>query len=120
MGESLRGASSGVLPTASTALGMKPVGLPGCPSFPARAKRVIFLFQAGGPSQMDLLDYKPQLEKFRAQELPDSIRQGQRLTGMTSGQKNFPVAPSIFKFSQTKQTGAWISELLPHTAKVAD
>jgi len=68
-------------------------GFPGLPHFPAKAKRVIYLFQSGAPSQMDLFDYKPQLEKVRAQDLPDSIRMGQRLTGMTSGQKTFPVAP---------------------------
>jgi hypothetical protein len=120
MGEPLTGATSTLLPAPSTATGIKPAGIPGLPHFAAKAKRVIFLFMAGGPAQMDMLDYKPNLEKFRGQELPDSIRQGQRLTGMTSGQKNFPVAPSIFKFSQTKQTGAWISELLPHTQKIGD
>src|SRR5687768_6880271 len=66
--------------------------------FPARAKRVIYLFMAGGPSQMDLLDYKPTLEKLHETELPASIRMGQRLTGMTASQKNFPVVKSIFKF----------------------
>src|SRR5215216_1975383 len=77
-----------------------PGGLPGLPHFAAKAKRVIYLFQSGAPSQMDLFDYKPQLEKYRAQELPESIRQGQRLTTMTSGQKAFPVAPSLFKFQK--------------------
>ncbi|HZL36943.1 MAG TPA: DUF1501 domain-containing protein [Tepidisphaeraceae bacterium] len=96
------------------------LGLPGLPNFVPRAKRVIFLFQAGGPSQMDTFDYKPRLEKLRGQDLPASIRMGQRLTGMTSGQKAFPVAPSIFKFAQYGQSRAWISELLPHTAKLAD
>lgn len=96
------------------------LGLPGLPHYAPRAKHVIYLFQAGGPSQMDLLDYKPRLLEFRGQNLPDSIRMGQRLTGMTSGQSTFPVAPSIFKFSQHGQSGAWISELLPYTAKVAD
>jgi hypothetical protein len=88
--------------------------------FPGRAKRVIYLFMAGGPSQMDLLDYKPTLDKLHETELPASIRMGQRLTGMTSGQKNFPVVKSIFKFSQHGQCGAYISELLPHIAGVAD
>ena len=68
------------------------------PNFPAKAKRVIYLFQSGAPSQMDLFDPKPQMEKERGKDLPDSIRKGQRLTTMTSGQKNFPVAPSIFNF----------------------
>ena len=88
--------------------------------FPARAKRVIYLFMAGGPAQMDLLDYKPTLEKLHETELPASIRMGQRLTGMTSGQKNFPVVKSIFKFSQHGQCGAHISELLPNIANIVD
>src|SRR5271165_4710686 len=78
-------------------------GLPGLPHFPAKAKRVIYLFQSGAPSQMDLFDYKPQLKQFHGQELPDSVRKGQRLTGMTSGQKSFPIAPSMFKFAQHGQ-----------------
>jgi hypothetical protein len=90
------------------------------PHFAPKAKRVIYLVQSGAPSQMDLFDYKPELEKYRGQELPDSIRQGQRLTGMTSGQKNFPIAPSMFKFAQHGNSGAWISELMPHLARVAD
>ncbi len=95
-------------------------GLPGVPHFAPKAKRVIFLFQAGGPSQLELFDAKPNLEKFRAQNLPDSIRQGQRLTGMTAYQSNFPTAPSLYKFAQHGKSGAWLSELLPHTAKIAD
>jgi hypothetical protein len=74
----------------------------------------------GGPSQMDLWDYKPRLEKYFDQELPDSVRNGQRITTMTSGQTRFPVAPSKFKFSQAGQCGRWVSELLPHTAKIVD
>ena len=88
--------------------------------FPARAKRVIYLSQSGAPSQLDLFDYKPGLKKFHKTELPDSIRQGQRLTGMTSGQKSFPIAASMFKFAQQGESGTWMSELLPHTAKIAD
>ena len=88
--------------------------------FPARAKRVIYLFMAGGPAQMDLLDYKPTLDKLHESELPASVRMGQRLTGMTSGQKNFPVVKSIFKFSQRGQCGAHISELLPSIANIVD
>ena len=95
-------------------------GLPGLPHFAPKAKRVIYLFQSGGPSQMDLFDYKPKLNDMRATELPDSIRQGQRLTGMTATQTSFPVAPSIFKFKQHGESGAWISDLMPHTAKLAD
>ena len=95
-------------------------GLPGVPHFAPKAKRVIFLFQAGGPSQLELFDAKPNLEKFRAQNLPDSIRMGQRLTGMTAHQSSFPTAPSLYKFAQHGKSGAWLSELLPQTAKVAD
>jgi Protein of unknown function (DUF1501) len=95
-------------------------GLPGFPQFTPKAKRVIYLFQSGAPSQIDLFDYKPKLQDFHASELPDSVRMGQRLTGMTSRQANFPIAASKFKFAQHGASGAWISELLPHTAKVAD
>jgi hypothetical protein len=86
----------------------------------SKAKRVIYLFQSGAPSQLDLFDPKPQLEKYRGQNLPDSIRKGQRLTGMTAFQSSFPTAPSMFKFAQHGQSGATLSELLPHTARVAD
>ena len=96
------------------------VGLPGLPHHAARAKRVIFLFQSGAPSQLDLFDHKPTLEQRRGTELPDSIRRGQRLTGMTASQASFPIAPTRYKFAQHGQSGAWISELLPHTAQVAD
>ncbi len=88
--------------------------------FSPRAKRIIYLFQSGAPSQMDLFDPKPNLADLRATELPDSIRKGQRLTGMTSRQASFPIAPSMFKFAKHGKGGATISELLPHTAKVAD
>ena len=95
-------------------------GLPNLPHFAPKAKRVIYLFQSGGPSQLDLFDYKPGLIDRRAAELPDSIRQGQRLTGMTATQTSFPVAPTIFDFKQYGQSGAWISELMPHVAAIAD
>ena len=95
-------------------------GLPGLPHFPATAKRVIYLFQSGAPSQMELFDYKPGLKELTGTELPDSVRSGQRLTGMTSGQTTFPVAASLFRFEQHGNSGAWVSELMPHTAKVAD
>jgi len=95
-------------------------GLPGLPHFPPTAKRVVFLHQSGGPSQMDLLDYKPSLEKYAGTELPGSVRMGQRITGMTSGQSTFPVARSIFKFQQYGQSRTWVSELIPHTAKIVD
>jgi len=90
------------------------------PHFTPKAKRVIYLFMAGGPSQLDLYDYKPTLGKLHESELPDSIRMGQRLTGMTSGQKNFPVVKSMFKFSQHGKSGTWFSELIPHIATLAD
>ena len=90
------------------------------PHFAPRAKRVIYLFMAGGPSQIDLYDYKPTLEKLHESDLPDSIRMGQRLTGMTSGQKNFPVVRSLFKFSRQGKCGAWVSELLPHIGSIVD
>ena len=95
-------------------------GLPDLPHFAPKAKRVIYLFQSGAPSQMDLFDPKPGLADLRGTELPDSIRRGQRLTGMTSTQASFPVAPTRFKFAQHGESGAWLSELLPHTAKIAD
>ena len=88
--------------------------------FAPKAKRVIYLFQSGGPSQMDLFDPKPELKEHYDQELPDSIRKGQRITTMTLGQKRFPVAPSIFKFQQHGESRQWLSELLPHTASIAD
>ncbi|MDP6113561.1 MAG: DUF1501 domain-containing protein [Planctomycetota bacterium] len=85
-----------------------------------KARRIIYLFQSGGPSQMDLFDHKPLLNKLRGQQLPDSVRQGQRLTGMSGNQSSLPLVGSPFKFKQHGQGGAWISDRLPHTAKVAD
>jgi uncharacterized protein (DUF1501 family) len=92
------------------------------PHFTPKAKRVIYLHMEGAPSQIDLFDYKPELRQRFNQDLPDSIRQGQRLTTMTSGQTRFPIAPSMFKFSRyaNNQNGAWISELMPHMASVAN
>jgi hypothetical protein len=95
-------------------------GLPGLPHFAPKAKRAIYLFTNGGPSQMDLFDYKPAMAKMFDKDLPESIRMGQRLTTMTSGQTRFPVAPSKYKFQQYGKSGAWISELLPWTAKIVD
>ena len=91
------------------------------PHFKPTAKRVIYMHMEGAPSQLDLFDYKPGLQKYFNQDLPESIRQGQRLTGMTSGQERFPVAPSVFKFNKyaNNQDGVWLSELLPHTASLA-
>jgi hypothetical protein len=95
-------------------------GLVGFPNFAPRAKRVIYLFQSGAPSQMDLYDHKPLLDDLRGKDLPDSIRRGQRLTGMTANQERFPIAPSKFAFARHGQSGATVSDLLPHTAGIAD
>jgi len=95
-------------------------GLPGLPHFPPTAKRIIYLFQSGGPSTLELFDYKPMLQKWSGTDLPPSVRNGQRLTGMTATQTSFPIAPSIFKYAQHGKSGAWVSELLPETAKVVD
>lgn len=92
----------------------------GLPHFAPKAKRVIYLFQNGAPSQLDLFDYKPKLRELQGQELPASIRMGQRLTGMTADQASFPLASSKFAFKQYGQHGAFLSELLPHTAKFVD
>ena len=90
------------------------------PQFPPKAKQVIYLHMVGGPSQLDLFDYKPKLGEWFDKDLPDSVRMGQRITTMTSGQKRLPIAPSKFKFAQYGKNGMWISELLPWTAKMAD
>jgi len=95
-------------------------GLPGLPHFAPGAKQVIFLCQSGAPSQLDLFDWKPGLKERRATELPASVRMGQRFTGMTKDQVSFPIAPTIFNFKQRGNSGAWVSDLLPHTAEVAD
>ena len=95
-------------------------GILGKPHFTPKVKRVIYLFQSVAPSQLDLFDYKPLLNKLNGQELPESVRQGQRLTGMTAGQTSFPLAGSLFNFKQHGQSGAWVSELMPHTAKITD
>jgi hypothetical protein len=95
-------------------------GLVGLPHFKPTAKRVIYLHQSGAPSQIDLFDYKPKLKKLQGTELPGSVRMGQRITGMTSGQSTLPVASSMFRFGQHGQSGTWLSELLPYTAHVVD
>lgn len=93
---------------------------PGKPHFTPKAKRIIYLYQSGGPSQLELFDHKPILNKMHGQELPDSVRQGQRLTGMSGNQSSLPLTKSIYKFKQHGQSGTWLSELLPHTAKIVD
>jgi hypothetical protein len=90
------------------------------PHFSPRARRIIYLFQSGGPAQMDLYDYKPGLAARRGEDVPTSIYPAERKTTMSSGQSIFPVAPSIYNFAQHGQSGMWLSELLPHTAKIAD
>jgi hypothetical protein len=92
----------------------------GLPHFAPKAKRIIYLFQNGAPSQLESFDYKPLLNKMTGEELPESIRMGQRLTGMTSGQSKFPLVGSHFKFSQHGESGAWVSELFPNIAKIVD
>ncbi|MBX3256740.1 MAG: DUF1501 domain-containing protein [Chitinophagaceae bacterium] len=94
--------------------------IPGIPHFAPKAKRVIYLFQNGAPSQLETFDYKPMLNQMMGQDLPESIRNGQRLTGMTSGQKSFPLVGSYYKFEQHGQSGAWVSEIFPHMSKIVD
>src|SRR6266446_3248114 len=90
------------------------------PHFAPKAKQVIYLHMVGGPGQMDLYDHKPKMQEYFDKDLPDSVRMGQRLTTMTSGQKRFPIAPSKYKFAQHGQNGMWVTELLPNTAKMVD
>jgi len=95
-------------------------GVLGSPHFAPKAKRVIYLFQSGGPAQQDLFDHKPKLNEMHGQQLPASVREGQRLTGMSANQSSIPVAGSPFTFAQHGESGGWFSDLLPHTAAVAD
>src|SRR5262245_46235083 len=108
-------ALASLLGRSSLAAAVRPV-----PHFAPKAKRVIYLFMHGGPSQLDMFDHKPGLRAMHGKDLPESIRKTQRLTGMTSGQKAFPVTSSIFNFKQHGRNGAWVSELLPHTAGIVD
>ena len=94
--------------------------LSGMPHFAPKAKRVIYLFQSGGPSQHELWDYKPKLMDMVGNDLPPSVRGNQRVTAMTSGQLSFPIVPSLYEFDQHGESGAWVSELMPHTAKIVD
>jgi uncharacterized protein (DUF1501 family) len=113
---SLLAEQSGQAATDKPAVG----GLPGLPHFAPKAKRAIYLHMLGAPPQLETFDYKPGLAKLFDTDLPASVRSGQRLTTMSSGQTRFPIAPSIFKFEQYGKSGAWVSELLPHTAKMVD
>ncbi len=112
-------AGDGLLP-AEEAGGLERSLTPSRTHFPAKAKHVIYLHMVGGPSQMDTYDYKPVMNKWFDKDLPDSVRMGQRLTTMTSGQKRFPIAPSRYKFAQHGKCGMWVCELLPHTARMVD
>ncbi|MBT5925821.1 MAG: DUF1501 domain-containing protein, partial [Verrucomicrobia bacterium] len=117
-GRTLWGVGAGALSTMmpSSVLGGLPVNATVAPT----AKRVIYLFMSGAPSQIDLFDHKPKMHDLFDKDLPDSVRQGQRLTTMTSGQKRFPIAPSMYQFSRHGQSGTEVSELLPHTASMVD
>ena len=95
-------------------------GLPGLPHFVPKAKRIVYLFQSGGPSQLETFDYKPKLYDLHGQDLPASVRQGQRLTGMSADQTVFPMTSSIFKFNQHGNSRKWVSELMPYTAEIVD
>ena len=95
-------------------------GRTGLPHFPPKVKRIIYLFQSGGPAQQELFDYKPLLDSQHGRQLPDHVRGGQRLTGMSVNQASIPLARSIFRFARHGKCGAWVSELLPHTATVVD
>ena len=117
--------SSLMNPVSSFANGRKPIvdgngGVLGTTHFPAKAKRVIYLFQSGGPSQLESFDYKPSLDKWHGVEIPDSVRGKQRNSGMVASQSTFPLVRSIYDFKQHGQSGAWVSEIFPHTAKVVD
>src|SRR3954470_5178771 len=109
-----------VLAAATTQATSGPAGAFQAPHFAPKAKRVIYLFQSGGPSHLDLFDYKPKLDAMYGQDLPASVRMGQRLTGFTSGQATLPVIPSKFAFKQHGKSGAWVSELMPHTSRIVD
>jgi hypothetical protein len=116
----LGAAALGTLLNPIDLLGNTAGGILGAPHHTPKAKRIIFLLQSGAPSQLDLFDYKPTLNKMNGQQLPDSVRQGQRLTGMSAGQSSLPLAGSQFSFDQYGSSGAWVSELMPHTAGIVD
>lgn len=120
VGRSSTGIGGVALATLLSRMTQADSGLPGLPQQNPKAKRIIWLTQAGAPSQLELFDYKPLLRDQFDKDLPDSVRQGQRLTGMTSGQARFPVCPSVYNFSQHGESGIWLSEILPYTARIAD
>ncbi|MCH2582639.1 MAG: DUF1501 domain-containing protein [Planctomycetes bacterium] len=106
--------------SADTIPGTEAQGLPDLPHFAPKAKRVIYLFMAGGPSHIDTFDFKPELRKIHGKELPESIRQGQRLSTMTSGQKSFPCVAPMFKFNRHGKHGTWVSEILPKVSEIVN
>lgn len=121
MGFGMLGLTSLINPTRSLAEPLDSEGgLPSLPHFPAKVKRIIYLLQSGAPSQIDLFDHKPLLREMNGKELPESVRQGQRLTGMTAGQTSFPLAGSNFDFKRHGKSGMWMSELMPHIAGISD
>ena len=120
IGKSVLGELANTLANESSSASLEQEILKALPHFAPKAKRVVYLFMSGGPSQFETFDYKPKLVDLFGQELPDSIRQGQRLTGMSGSQSTLPVVPSIFKFNQHGESRTWVSELLPHTAQVVD
>lgn len=114
-------ASASVSGAQNAAAGVSNPGLPQFPHFAPKAKRIIYMFMAGGPSHIDTFDYKPEMRDFHGQELPDSIRNGQRLTGMTSGQKSFPCVAPMFNFERFGEHGTWVNkDILPYTSGIVD
>ncbi|MCF0041100.1 DUF1501 domain-containing protein [Dyadobacter fanqingshengii] len=111
---------SGAAATSEGAASLEEKVLKALPHIAPKAKRVVYLFMAGGPSQFETFDYKPKLVSMAGQNLPDSVRKGQRLTGMSANQSSLPVVPSIYGFNQHGKSGTWVSELMPYTAKVVD
>ena len=120
MGNTLFGKSISKIAAEDASLSLEQEILQAIPHLVPKAKRVVYLFMSGGPSQFETFDYKPKLLDMFGQPLPDSVRQGQRLTGMSAGQAILPVVPSIYKFNQYGKSNTWVSELLPHTAQVVD
>lgn len=120
IGKTMFGKGLTELATAAAPDNLEQEVLRALPHFAPKAKRVVYLFMSGGPSQFETFDYKPKLVNMFGQPLPDSVRQGQRLTSMSSNQSILPVVPSLYKFNQHGHTQTWVSELLPHTARVVD
>lgn len=111
---------SGAKPATTNVPNLEEDILRALPHIAPKAKRVVYLFMSGGPSQFETFDYKPKLVDLAGKDLPDSVRKGQRLTGMSANQSALPMVPSIYKFNQHGRNNTWVSELLPHTAKVVD